>query len=40
MDEKQKMYIKISGDIFREKKQKTKVRTHSWDEKKMAGLYK
>ena len=33
---KQKIYIEISGDILREKKhkQKTKVRTHSGDEKK------
>ena len=35
---KQKIYKEICGDILREKqyhKQKTKVRTHSWDEKKI-----
>ena len=42
IDEKQKIYMKISRDIFREKKnkQKTRVRTHSGDEKKLTGLYR
>ena len=36
---KQKIYIEISGDILREKhKQKTKVKTHSWDEKKLQNM--
>jgi len=39
--EKQKINIGISGDILKEKKhkQKTKVRTHSRDEKKITDWY-